>query len=427
MARIGTHIIALVAATAIATAVTVAQKRPVAKKSAAPVATGCVTTLTASDWSGLLENIGTVNPTVLQRLKDDANLRSGQVENIRELLAFGCQAVKDGVLNDPINRAEFDNIRAEITASEYEKAIAKPAPNERLGSVSDARASAFYKLAGNETRFDAYLKTKLALIDRAKPDEPARTLTPEDRAAARVAFAKISLLAADSSRPAAATTAGLRQRIALQVRLQQAQFLAQMTAEKLGNSVATTDEEINKYLAEHTELDVSARKAKAEGILKRALSGEDFATLANTYSEDPGNMGPDGKPQGGLYTNVPQGKMIPEFEKTALGLQPGSVSTVLTPSDYGFHIIKLERKSGTGDSLRYNVRHILISTTFPDPDDPNGRPVPAAEFARRTIEKQRADEITAKIIRDNPVAVADIVTAAAPAKKSPVVRRRTGK
>ena len=105
----------------------------------------------------------------------------------------------------------------------------------------------------------------------------------------------------------------------LQVKLQQAQFLAGRYAQKvLTEKVKVTDEEVQKYIAEHPELSPEEKKAKAEQILSRAKAGEDFAKLANENSEDPGNKDPQGELQGGLYKDVPKGRMMPAFEQAAL-------------------------------------------------------------------------------------------------------------
>jgi hypothetical protein len=78
-------------------------------------------------------------------------------------------------------------------------------------------------------------------------------------------------------------------------------------------------------------------KKKIEDILKKARSGEDFATLAKTYTEDPGS-----KETGGEYT-FPKGKMVPEFEKAAFALEVGKISDVVE-TQFGYHIIKLSEK-----------------------------------------------------------------------------------
>lgn len=87
-----------------------------------------------------------------------------------------------------------------------------------------------------------------------------------------------------------------------------------------------------KELANQEEL-----KKKAEDILGRAKSGEDFALLAKQYSEDPGS-----KDNGGEYT-FGRGKMVKEFEDMSFSLMLGEISG-LVKTVYGYHIIKLEEK-----------------------------------------------------------------------------------
>jgi peptidyl-prolyl cis-trans isomerase D len=62
-------------------------------------------------------------------------------------------------------------------------------------------------------------------------------------------------------------------------------------------------------------------KAKAEGILKEAKAGGDFAALAKKYSEDDSNA-----KQGGDLDYFSRGRMVPEFETAAFNLQPGEIS-----------------------------------------------------------------------------------------------------
>jgi parvulin-like peptidyl-prolyl isomerase len=127
------------------------------------------------------------------------------------------------------------------------------------------------------------------------------------------------------------------------------------------------------------------KRAKAEGILARAKAGENFAKLANEFSEDPGNKPQPDQLQGGLYKDVNVGVMVAPFERAALALEAGQISPELLETPFGFHIIKLERKSSV-EPKTYDVRHILIATTIADPTDPNARPVPVHEFVKKEIE-----------------------------------------
>ena len=73
----------------------------------------------------------------------------------------------------------------------------------------------------------------------------------------------------------------------------------------------------------------------AEKILQRINNGEDFDTLMNEYSEDPGlQSNPDG------YTFKPE-DFVPKFTETTQSLKIGEISDVVDDSKggYGYHII----------------------------------------------------------------------------------------
>ena len=90
---------------------------------------------------------------------------------------------------------------------------------------------------------------------------------------------------------------------------------------------------------------------KAESILEELKQGVDFAELANTYSEDPGNY-PE---KGGDLGWITKGQMVEEFEQAVFALKPRQLSDVVA-TKFGFHIIKLEEKQLN----KFYVRHILI-------------------------------------------------------------------
>lgn len=81
------------------------------------------------------------------------------------------------------------------------------------------------------------------------------------------------------------------------------------------------------------------KRKQIDDLLKRAKSGEDFATLARQYSEDR-----DSKDNAGELPPFPRGQMVPEFEAAAFSMNTNAVSDVITTS-YGYHIIKLLDKT----------------------------------------------------------------------------------
>jgi peptidyl-prolyl cis-trans isomerase SurA len=113
----------------------------------------------------------------------------------------------------------------------------------------------------------------------------------------------------------------------------------------------------------------SYAKEKIEGIRKRVLDGEDFATLASIYSDD------GSASEGGALGFFERGEMVPEFEAVAFSLKQDEVSRVVR-SEFGYHIVQLIEKQGQ----KVNVRHILIKPKVTSKD---------LEEAKAKLEKVR--------------------------------------
>lgn len=92
------------------------------------------------------------------------------------------------------------------------------------------------------------------------------------------------------------------------------------------------EEEVN---ARHILVD---SEVVAQEVFGKIGNGEDFATLAATYSKDPGS-----KADGGNLGYFTKGQMVKEFEDAAFALKKGEVSKPVK-SKFGWHIIKLEDK-----------------------------------------------------------------------------------
>ena len=365
----------------------------------------------------LLADVAKTNPMALKRLAEDPEMKKQQIENLKQLLAFASQAEKDGLANEPGNKQELENIRAEILAVNYDREINKDkGPMPPFGFISEEQVNAFWaENPEHENQFNEFLNSKLEVLKATNPEMKDREITEEERTQARDVFAKIRIYKKEYEDKLAAgeLDKAFVDKANLQVKLQQAQFLARLYSEKVADQLKATDEEIAKYIAEHPEIDPSQKRAKAQGLLERARSGEDFEALANEFSEDPGNKGPEGKPQGGIYKDVPKGRMIPAFEAAALALEPGQVASDLVETDFGFHIVKLERKlEKKGEEETYDVRHILISTGVKDEKNPSpmARETPVKEYVRAKIEEEKEKKLLEEIVARNHVQVPDDFT-----------------
>ncbi len=85
-------------------------------------------------------------------------------------------------------------------------------------------------------------------------------------------------------------------------------------------------------------------------IKKQIQEGASFAEMAKKYSQDPGSAD-----NGGLILNVKRGQMVKEFDAVAFSLDEGQMSEPFE-TEYGYHIIYLERKKGQV----LDLRHILL-------------------------------------------------------------------
>ncbi len=96
-------------------------------------------------------------------------------------------------------------------------------------------------------------------------------------------------------------------------------------------------------------------KKEAEEVLEKIKEGKkSFEELAKEYSEDPSTAN-----RGGDLGWFGRGKMVKEFEDAAFSLKKGEISGIVETS-YGYHIIKVLDRRGTGDKEEVRAAHILI-------------------------------------------------------------------
>ena len=89
---------------------------------------------------------------------------------------------------------------------------------------------------------------------------------------------------------------------------------------------------------------------KLQEIKERIQNGSSFSTMAVLYSEDPGSSR-----NGGEYKGIKRGQFVKEFEAVAFNLALNEISDPFK-SEYGYHIVQVQRKIGQ----ELDLRHILI-------------------------------------------------------------------
>ncbi len=145
---------------------------------------------------------------------------------------------------------------------------------------------------------------------------------------------------------------------------QEQDLIIQKYKENFDKNLKISDEEMKKYYEEHkkdyykdevkashilistvddngkelSEAKKKEAKKKAEEVLKKAKSGEEFSELAKEYSDDKGSAA-----NGGDLGYFTKGQMVKPFEEAAFSLKSGEISG-LVESEYGYHIIKVYDK-----------------------------------------------------------------------------------
>jgi parvulin-like peptidyl-prolyl isomerase len=368
-----------------------------------------MTKISKEDMEFLLKD---ASPMMLKRL-EEPEVRKQQIDNLKQMLALASAARNEGLAKDDKIQSELEDIRTQLIAVNYDREINKDkGPMPPFGFIGEDRINEYW--AGNPSReaeFKKFFDTKVALAKEDGQIENDREPSEDDIKQAREYFAKTRIYAEEAEQKMNEMSPDFKRKVDLAVKLQQAQYLSRLYAKKvLVDKTKVTDEDVQKYVAAHPELDTAAaKKQKAQEVLDRIKKGEDFATLAKEFTEDPGS-----KDKGGLYENVTEGGGFDKtFESTALSLQPGQVADNLVETPFGYHIIKLEKKGPEtkgpdgAPKQTYDVRHILFSTMVKDPDNPTARDMPLKQYVQSKLEEEKEKSVLDEIVAKNPVEVAE--------------------
>ncbi len=135
----------------------------------------------------------------------------------------------------------------------------------------------------------------------------------------------------------------------------------------------------NPNLSDHQALE------RAESIRRRLLGGEDFAALAQEFSDDKGSS-----LKGGELGWVSPGQTVSSFETAMNGLDVGEISQPVK-SRFGYHIIEVEERRQqdvTNSSQRDKVRKTLFQRKLNDELEAWQQQVRAEAYVDNRLDEQ---------------------------------------
>lgn len=136
---------------------------------------------------------------------------------------------------------------------------------------------------------------------------------------------------------------------------------------------AVTDEEVKaryekEVAATPTEEEIKARhilvktEEEAKAVIADLEAGKDFVELAKANS-----TGPSAE-QGGDLGYFTKGRMVPEFEAAAFGLEPGEYTKEPVKTQFGWHVIKVEDRREAAppplEQVSDQVRQVLLRERY---------------------------------------------------------------
>jgi len=145
-------------------------------------------------------------------------------------------------------------------------------------------------------------------------------------------------------------------------------MIKQFAIRNLLDSVKVEDNEIEEFYGSNAEMfknpeSVTAShilvdsEEKANEILEELKGDKSFEEAAKEYSSCPSSE------NGGDLGNFTKGRMVPEFENAAFGMDVNEISGVV-PTQFGFHIIKVTEKQEADQKSLEEAKEEIANTVL---------------------------------------------------------------
>jgi foldase protein PrsA len=237
-----------------------------------------------------------------------------------------------------VTQQQFDQIWAQAKAQYASQQGAPPFPKEGSAQYDQLKASIVNYLVQNEIIKQQAADMKVTVTQK-QLDERVKQITTQVGGQKKLdALLKKQGVSTDE----------LRTQL-------ESQMLQEAVRAKVGENAKVTEAQIKAYFndpankaqfvvpdsieARHVLVNTKAKAEKVQALLAADNSDANWKKVAKQYSIDPGS-----KDKGGSLGTFPKGRMVPEFEKVAFSIKPGTVS-VPVKSQFGWHVIEVQKKT----------------------------------------------------------------------------------
>ena len=336
-------------------------------------------TVTAKEFQTAYRNYmsrmsGQISPEMLKafrferQIMDSLVMRRVITEEARRVgLSVSPEEVEQKILETPvfqqggnfIGHTQYQMILAQnnLTVDEFESSIADDVLADKLKnfltasiSMTDAEVEKEYRRRNEKAKIDYMIIDSSKLLDKvAVTDQDQKDFYEKNKT-------RYSIPDQRKARYVFVNTLRLRPGIEIsddELR----QYYAQHKAEYSLPDRVKAQHILFKTQGKKPE-EIAAIREKARQVLDRAKKGEDFAALAKQFSEDTSAA------NGGDLGSFTRGQMVPEFERVAFSLMPGTISE-LVDTQFGIHIIKVNEKENARersfDDVKETIRPVIAT------------------------------------------------------------------
>jgi peptidyl-prolyl cis-trans isomerase SurA len=290
---------------------------------------------------------------MISGLKGEAYLKPARLLSMTVLFLFSLWGIaRSAVLLDKVVAVVNKEV---ITWSELYKAMQFDASRE-MKSLSDEERKKIF--AENEKRFlESMVDTKLELqAAKGLGIEATKDEVSDAIDTIKKKYSMDEKAFEESLKKEGFTLDEYKKRLADQI------VLSKLVGQQVRNKIVVTDSEIADYMTKNKndeyrirqiffkkpagDFDKNELEAKAEEVMQKLKNGEDFSTLAYTYSEDPSAK------SGGELGFIKKEYLGKEFLEAISHLSVGEVSAPFW-TDEGLHIVQLEEKVNPENIAEY--------------------------------------------------------------------------